>query len=152
MLKARWPRSVPKAFLKKLGWSTIFPQAEHEVLFVASVTCSQYQIAFKWSVNFWLQLFRIRWDGKYFSGWNFYQEILQIQENWAGRNFIANLHVYSLFITQAKNTVWNQQQLTDGGILANRKSGSNPYCFLSNQRKVQILASLHEICERIVSQ
>ena len=24
-------------------------------LFVASVTCSQYQIAFKWSVNFWLQ-------------------------------------------------------------------------------------------------
>ena len=25
-------------------------------LFVASVTCSRYQIAFKWSVNFWLQL------------------------------------------------------------------------------------------------
>ena len=24
-------------------------------LFVASVTCSRYQIAFKWSVNFWLQ-------------------------------------------------------------------------------------------------
>ena len=23
--------------------------------FFASVTCSQYQIAFKWSVNFWLQ-------------------------------------------------------------------------------------------------
>ena len=23
--------------------------------FVASVTCSRYQIAFKWSVNFWLQ-------------------------------------------------------------------------------------------------
>ena len=33
--------------------------------FVASVTCSQYQITFKWSVNFWLQLFSIRWDGKY---------------------------------------------------------------------------------------
>ena len=25
--------------------------------FVASVTCSRYQIAFKWSVKFWLQLF-----------------------------------------------------------------------------------------------
>ena len=40
--------------------------------FLASVTCSRYQIAFKWSVNFWLQLFSLRWDGKYFNGWNFY--------------------------------------------------------------------------------
>ena len=70
--------------------------------FVASVTCSRYQIAFKWSVNFWLQLFSIRWDGKYFNGWNFYLGILQIQENWASRNFITNSHVYSLLITQAK--------------------------------------------------
>ena len=70
--------------------------------FVASVTCSRYQIAFKWSVNFWLQLFSIRWDGKYFNGWNFYLGILQIQENWAGRNFITNSRVYSLLITQAK--------------------------------------------------
>ena len=70
--------------------------------FVASVTCSRYQIAFKWSVNFWLQLFSIQWDGKYFNGWNFYLRILQIQENWAGRNFIMNLRVYSLIITQAK--------------------------------------------------
>ena len=69
---------------------------------VASVTCSRYQIAFKWSVNFWLQLFSIRWDGKYFNGWNFYLGILQIQENWAGRNFITNSRVYSLLITQAK--------------------------------------------------
>ena len=28
--------------------------------------------------------------------------ILQIQENWAGRNFIMNSRVYSLLITQAK--------------------------------------------------
>ena len=28
-------------------------------LFVASVTCTRSQIAFKWSVNFWLQLFSI---------------------------------------------------------------------------------------------
>ena len=70
--------------------------------FVASVTCSRYQIAFKWSVNFWLQLFSIRWDGKYFNGWNFYLGILQIQENWAGRNFITNSRVYSLLMTQAK--------------------------------------------------
>ena len=70
--------------------------------FVASVTCSRYQIAFKWSVNFWLQLFSIRWDGKYFNGWNFYLGILQIQENWAGRNFITNSRVNSLLITQAK--------------------------------------------------
>ena len=63
-------------------------------LFVASVTCSRYQIAFKWSVNFWLQLFSIRWDGKYFNGWNFYLDILQIQENWAGRNLITNSRVY----------------------------------------------------------
>ena len=70
--------------------------------FVASVTCSRYQIAFKWSVNFWLQFFSIRWDGKYFNGWNFYLDILQIQENWAGRNFITNTREYSLLITQAK--------------------------------------------------
>ena len=38
--------------------------------FVASVTCSRYQIEFKWSANFWLQLFSLRWDGKYFNGWN----------------------------------------------------------------------------------
>ena len=70
--------------------------------FVASVTCSRCQIAFKWSVKFWLQLFSLRWDGKYFNGWNFYLGILQIQENWAGRNFITNSRVYSLLMTQAK--------------------------------------------------
>ena len=70
--------------------------------FVASVTWSRYQIEFKWSVNFWLQLFSIQWDGKYFNGWNSYLGILQIQENWAGRNFATNSYVYSLLITQAK--------------------------------------------------
>ena len=45
----------------------------------------------------------IRWDGKYFNGWNFYLDILQIQENWAGRNLLTNSRVYSLLIyTQAK--------------------------------------------------
>ena len=66
------------------------------------VTCSRYLIAFKWSVNFWLQLFSIRWDGKYFNGWDFYLGILQIQENWAGRYFITSSRVYSLLITQGK--------------------------------------------------
>ena len=40
----------------------------------------------------------------------------------------------------SKNVDWNQQQLTNGGILANRNSANHPYCFLSNQKKVQILA------------
>ena len=51
----------------------------------------------------------------------------------------------------SKNADWNQQQLTDGGVLANRNSANHPYCFLFNQKKVQILAFLHVICERNVS-
>ena len=51
----------------------------------------------------------------------------------------------------SKNADWNQQQLTDGGILANRNSANHPYCFLSNQKKVQILAFLHVIRQRNVS-
>ena len=51
----------------------------------------------------------------------------------------------------SKNADWNQQQLTDGGILANRNSANHPYCFLSNQKKVQIPAFLHVICKRNVS-
>ena len=39
---------------------------------------------------------------KYFNGWNFYLDILQVQENWAGRNFITNSRVFGLFIAQAK--------------------------------------------------
>ena len=53
--------------------------------FVASVTCSRYQIAFKLSVNFWLQLLSIQWDGKYFNRWNFYWDILQIQHKFKTR-------------------------------------------------------------------
>ena len=53
--------------------------------------------------------------------------------------------------TQAKMQTENQQQLTDGGILANRNSANHPYCFLSNRKKVQLLAFLHVICKRNVS-
>ena len=100
-------------------------------------------------VNFSLQPFSIWWDGNYFNGYNFYLDILQIQENWASRNFITNSHVYSLLIAQAKKTDWIQQ-LIDGGILANQNSANHPHGFLSNQKEVQILAFLHVICERIV--
>ena len=51
----------------------------------------------------------------------------------------------------SKNADWNQQQLTDVGILANRNSANHPYGFLSNQKKVQILAFLHVIRQRNVS-
>ena len=39
----------------------------------------------------------------------------------------------------SKNADWNQQQRTVGGILANRNSANHPYCFLFNQKEVQIL-------------
>ena len=114
--------------------------------FVASVTCSRYQIAFKWSVNFWLQLLSIRWDGKYF-----YLNILQIQENWADRNFITHnelacvltAHLYAT----SKSADWNQQQLTDGGILANRNSENHPI----QSEKSPDSGFLHVICKRNVS-
>ena len=118
--------------------------------FVASVSCGRYQIAFKWSVKFWLQLFSIRWDGKYFNGWNFYLGILQIQENWAGRKFYNELACVFTAHDASKNADWNQQ-LTDGGILGNWNSANHPYCFLSNRKKVQILAFLHVIRQRNVS-
>ena len=66
-------------------------------------------------------------------------DILQIQENGAGRNFITNSRVYSQLVTQAKLQTFNQQQLADGSVLANRNSANHPHCFLSNQKKVQIL-------------
>ena len=109
--------------------------------FVASVT---------WSRIFYA-MFSIRWNGKYFNRWNFYLDILQTQENRAGRNFITNSLVYSLLLRKQKCRLRDQQQLTDGGILANRNSANYPYCFLCNQKKVQILALLHVICERNVS-
>ena len=53
--------------------------------------------------EFLTAIFSKRWNGKYFNGWNFYLDTLQIQENWAGRNFITNSRVYSLLIyTQGK--------------------------------------------------
>ena len=82
--------------------------------FVASVTCSRYQIAFKWSVNFWLQLLSIRWDGKYFSGWNFCLDLLQIQENWASRNFITNLRVYSIHCSIIRKLKCRLKSTTNG--------------------------------------
>ena len=40
----------------------------------------------------------------------------------------------------SNNVEWNQQQLTDGGILGNRNSANHPYCFLFNKKEVHILA------------
>ena len=39
--------------------------------------------------------------------------------------------------------------ITDGGILANQNSANHPYCFLSNQKKVQILAFAHDPVLRV---
>ena len=89
--------------------------------------------------------------GKLFQWMKFLLDILQIQENWTGRYFITTSRVYSLLNTQAKmQTEINnpRQPLTDGGFLADRNSANHPYCFLSNQKKVQILAFLHVLCER----
>ena len=52
------------------GGITVKPgqDSNHELIiwkvnpFVASVPCSRYQIAFKWSVNFWLHFSSIWWD------------------------------------------------------------------------------------------
>ena len=98
-----------------------------------------------------LAMFSIRWNGKYFNEWNFYLDILRIQENWVGWKFHNELACVFTAHYASKNADWNQQQLTDGGVLANRNSANHPYCFLSNQKKVQILAFLHVICERNVS-
>ena len=115
--------------------------------FVPSVTCTQCQTAFKWTANFWLQLFSIRWDGKYFNGWNFYLDILQIQENWAGRNLITNSLVY---IHKQKCRL--KSTTTNGW----RHFGQSEQCkssvlFPIQSEIVQILAFLHVNCERIVS-
>ena len=60
-------------------------------------------------------------------------------------NFYKLKGVVKVKITQ------NNLQLMDGGILANWNSANHPYCFLSNQRKVQILAFLHVIQQKNVS-
>ena len=43
--------------------------------------------------------------------------------------------VFTAHLCANKNADWNQQQQTDGGILANRNIANHPYCFLSNQKK-----------------
>ena len=48
-------------------------------------------------------------------------DIFQIQENCQSRQ---NSCVYSLL---SKNADWNQQQLMDGGIVANRNSTNRPF-------------------------
>ena len=111
---------------------------------VASVTCSRYQIAFKWSVKFRLQLFSIQWMKLLFRHCSNSRKMSwQKFHNELGCVFTAHY--------ASKNADWNQQQLTDGGILANRNGANHPYCFLSNQKKVQILAFLHVIRQRNVS-
>ena len=53
--------------------------------------------------------------------------------------------VFTARLYASKNADWNQQQLTDGGVLANRNRANHPNCFQSNQKKVQILAFLDVI-------
>ena len=104
-------------------------------LFVASVTCTWYQIAFndRWIFdrNFLVydEMENISMDTIYKN-----LDIFQIQENCQSRQ---NSCVYSLL---SKNADWNQQQLMDGGILANQNSTNHPFFFLANQKEVQILA------------
>ena len=68
--------------------------------------------------------------------------ILRRSRSFAAPSLLSlRLGMSTVFTAYAsKNADWNQQQLTDGGILANRNSANPPYCFLSNQKKVQILA------------
>ena len=104
-------------------------------LFVASVTCTWYQIAFndRWIFD---GNFLVYDDMENISMDTIYKnlDIFQIQENCQSRQ---NSCVYSLL---SKNADWNQQQLMDGGILANRNSTNHPFFFLANQKEVQILA------------
>ena len=44
--------------------------------------------------EFLTAIFSKRWNGKYANVWDFYLDILQIQENWVGRNIITNSRVY----------------------------------------------------------
>ena len=145
--------------------------------FVAFVTCSRYQIAFKWSVNFWLQLlwYRLqaklqrRQTGSLFKlsildwnldtmRWKIFQRMKFLFRHSSNSRKLSrqkfdnelSCAVFTAHYT-SKNAAWNEQQLTDGGILANRNSSNHPFCFLSNQKKVQILAFLHVICKRNVS-
>ena len=104
--------------------------------FVASVTCSRYQIAFKWWVNFWLQFLvydemkNILMDE--ISIWTFFKLARKLSR----QKFHNELAWVFTAHYASKNADWNQQRPTNGGVLANRKSANHPYCFLSNQKKI----------------
>ena len=119
--------------------------------FVASLTCIRYQIAFKWSVNFWLQ-FLVYDEMENISMDEISLEtFFKLSRKLSRQKFHNELACVFTAHYASKNADWNQQQLTDGGVLANRNSANHPYRFLSNEKKVQILAFLHVICKRNVS-
>ena len=100
-------------------------------LFVPSVTCTWYQIAFQGSGNFRLQLFSIQWGGKYFNGWNCYLHYSSNSRKLSRLKFLNELVcLFTAPCPSKKNADCNQQQLTDGCILANRKRANYPYRFL----------------------
>ena len=103
--------------------------------FVPSVTCTWYEIAFQGSVNFWLQLFSIQWDGKYFNGWNCYLQHSSNSRKLSQLKFHNELVCLFTAPCPSKNADWNQQQLTDGCILANWNRANYPYLFSYPIRK-----------------
>ena len=104
--------------------------------FFASITCSQYQIAFKWSVNFWLQFLVYDEMENISLDEISIQTFLKLARKLSRQKFHNELACVFTAHYASKNADWNQQQLTDGGVLANRNSANHPYCFLSNQKKV----------------
>ena len=126
------------------GGNTVKPGQDsiHELIIwkvnslVASVTCSRYQIAFKWSVNF---KYTMRW--KIFQWMKFLFRHPSNSRKLSRQKFHNELACVFTAHYVSKNADWNQQ-LTDGSILANRNSLNHLYCLLSNQKKVQILAFL----------
>ena len=101
--------------------------------------------------EFLTAIFSIRWDGKYFNESNFYLKLSSNSRKLSRQKFNNELACVFTAPCASKNADWNQQELTDGGILANRNSANHPYCFLSSQKEVHLLAFLHVICGRTVS-
>ena len=62
--------------------------------------------------EFLTAMFSVRWNGKYFNGWNYYLDILQIQENWVGWNFITNECACDLTkcVVCKKTLTWSPQK------------------------------------------
>ena len=149
--KRRWLRIIRRFLKEELQSNQVKIPFINVNPFVASVTCSRYQIHSncKWSVNFWLQVL-------------VYDEMEDISVDEISIYTFSNSRKLSrqkfhnelacVFTAHSgKKADWNQQQLKDGGVLANRNSANHPYCFLSNHKKVQILAFLHLVCKRNVS-